>query len=244
MAMMIAVVPAGWISAVVLVTLVLILGSSTMAFWLLTRRWTSHRKWVSLSEWARNRGFRLQSGDPTRVPAPLESLQPHGPVVRFFLVGGTKRVLQIQTGVVSPPGTQAATASPIASSMPGPSVPGSAGAAQYMIWNLMLQDLEGNWPPTGLRPSVTQQSALDLFSLSSFPRLGTTERFTVFGTDSTAAATLSRSMARSLLPPDVGLLLHGRQLMLDFSARPFDELELDRMIALAEQLSQRLPAVP
>ena len=95
-----------------------------------------------------------------------------------------------------------------------------------------------------LRPvsAASQQSVLDSFSLSSFPLMGATERFVVFGTDSAAARLISQSMMRSLLPPDIGLLLHRRELVLDFSPRPFDAIEFDRMLALADQLAQRLPA--
>ena len=114
-------------------------------------------------------------------------------------------------------------------------------SAEPVVWNVVIKGLEAEWPPTGLRPAATARSLLDLYSLSSFPLLGTTERFVVFGTDSATAAKLSRSMARSLLPPDVALLLHGRTLSLDFSERPFDTLELDRMIALADQLAEKLP---
>jgi len=98
------------------------------------------------------------------------------------------------------------------------------------------------WTPTGLRPVITKASVLDLFSLSSFPGMGEVERFVIFGVDSAPARILSRSEARALLPPDVGLLLAGNHLVLDFSNRPFDPIELGRMAALAEQLVTRLPA--
>jgi hypothetical protein len=45
----------------------------------------------------------------------------------------------------------------------------------------------------------------------------------------------------ALLPPDVGLLLAGENLVLDFSTRPFDPLELQRVDALAEQIVMHLP---
>ena len=49
-------------------------------------------------------------------------------------------------------------------------------------------------------------------------------------------------MLRSLLPADVGLLLIGRQLLLDFSDRPFDSIEFGRMMSLTDQLVKHLPA--
>ena len=82
----------------------------------------------------------------------------------------------------------------------------------------------------------------DIGETSSYPRMGDVARFIVFGTDSQAARMLSKSETRALLPPDIGLLLHGRHLVLDFSARPFDGIELGRMVALADQLVQHLPA--
>ncbi len=46
--------------------------------------------------------------------------------------------------------------------------------------------------------------------------MGTNQRFVVFGTDSTAAA--PSAIVHALLPQDVGLLLHGQHLLLDFRA--------------------------
>ena len=62
------------------------------------------------------------------------------------------------------------------------------------------------------------------------------------GLDPAAARRLYRSHLRALLPPDVGLLLHGEHLVLDFSARHFDALELSRMLALADQIVAHVPA--
>ena len=69
-----------------------------------------------------------------------------------------------------------------------------------------------------------------------------TEWFVAYGTDSAAARVVTKSMLRSLLPPDIGLLLHGRHMVVDFSARPFDAIELSRVAALADQLATHLPA--
>jgi hypothetical protein len=110
------------------------------------------------------------------------------------------------------------------------------------MWNILIREIETPWPPTGLRPTSADSSALDLFSLTSFPLLGASERFVIYGTASKAAASLTRSSARGLLPPDVGMLLHGRRLMLDFSDRPFDTVEFDRMIAVAEQIVGHMPS--
>lgn len=112
--------------------------------------------------------------------------------------------------------------------------------AELGNWNVLIRRIETDWKPTGLRPVASIPSVLELFSLSSFPLMGPSERFTLFGADPAAAAALSASSARALLPPDVGLLLHGRFLILDFSPRPFDAVELNRMRALGEQIAKHL----
>jgi hypothetical protein len=197
------------------------LGASAATFWALVRRWESHRQWHALSEWASRRKFRTRSVERHGLPAVLVALADHSPSVRLFLADDSTLLMQIQTLAKPSPANPL-----IQSSSP--------------IWNLLIRKLKYTWPPTGLRPTPAANSAVDLFSLSSFPLLGTTERFTVFGTDSAAARTLSESMARSLLPPDIGLLLRENELILDFSDRPFDQIELDRMLALADQLAEKL----
>lgn len=213
------------ISIKVLITLAVMLGASAATFWALVRRWESHRQWHALSEWASERKFRSRSVQRHGLPPVLIALAEHSPSVRLFLADDFTLLIQFQTLAKPSPANPL-----IQSSSP--------------IWNLLIRNLKFAWPPTGLRPTGAANSAVDLFSLSSFPLLGTTERFTVFGTDSAAARTLSESMARSLLPPDIGLLLRENELILDFSDRPFDQIELDRMLALADQLSEKLDCPP
>jgi hypothetical protein len=69
------------------------------------------------------------------------------------------------------------------------------------------------------------------------------ERFVIFGTDSAAARRMAKSSLIALLPPDLGLLLHGSNLILDFTARPFDAIELSRLCSLVDQLLAHVPAV-
>jgi hypothetical protein len=110
-------------------------------------------------------------------------------------------------------------------------------------WNVLVCRLETPWPTTGVRPVANPSSVLDLYSLASFPSLTTGERFVVYGTESIAAKALAASSMRALLPADIGVLLSNQDMMLDFTVRPFDEIEFDRMIALADQLVAHLPAV-
>src|SRR3954447_8238821 len=208
-------------SPLVLLTLVVIVVGSAVTFSLLVRRATSHRQWVALSDWARDHGFRFTRVAPEQPPSPFHLLQNTTAVTRLSLSKGATTFLQVE----------AASAGNTAS-----------GADRRILWNLIVREIESEWLPTGLRPTNATASVLDLFSLASFPTLGSTDRFVAFGTDSSAARVVSKSMLRSLLPADVGLLLIGRQLILDFSDRPFDSIEFGRMMSLTDQLVKHLPA--
>ncbi|HSU66394.1 MAG TPA: hypothetical protein VLJ39_05965 [Tepidisphaeraceae bacterium] len=216
-------VPSPWISVEVLFTLGLLLAGSALTFWALVRRWESHRQWNALADWGREHGFRSATVDPANLPPPLDSADARQPLVRLAMRSPTGLLIEWQTQALQ-------------------QSDGTPGTTGRLLWHLLVCRLESAWHPTGLRPAGARVSALDLFSLSSFPTLGTTERFIVFGTDSAAARLLSGSMTRSLLPPDIGLLLHGKHLVLDFSERPFDEIEFNRMLTLAEQIIQKLPS--
>ena len=88
------------------------------------------------------------------------------------------------------------------------------------VWHLLIREIETDWPPTGLRPAAATTSALDLFSLSSFPLLGAVVRFMIYGTEIQRAPPRCRArQPATSLPPDVGLLLHRRCLLLDFSGK-------------------------
>lgn len=217
-----AISPWTWITAQVLFSLGAIMIVSCVTFWVLVRRSTAHRQWVALAEWAREANFRFCP--TTDLPPPLDAIISYRPIARMCVGKGATLLVQIETTGVAK-----------AASGQAPSGP------QIAIWNVLVRHLPAAWRPTGVRPAGAPRSLLDLFSLSSFPLLGSTERFVVYGTDSAAARELSLSMARSLLPPDIGLLLYGTQLVLDFSGRPFDPIEFNRMLALANQLAQKLP---
>jgi len=216
-------VPSILLSLKILAVLLLMLGGSAATFWILVRRWESHRESLALADWAREHEFRKAELHASNLPQALAPLASREPEIRVCLMGEGLMLLQVQTSAVRPPG----------------GMPGSSGRA---TWNLLIRRLSTDWLATGLRPSEAHASILDYHSLSSFPLMGSTERFTLFGSDSVAAGTLSQSMTRSLLPPDVGLLLSGHEMVLDFSVRPFDEIEFNRMLALANQIAQKLPA--
>jgi len=201
----------------VLIVLIAILALSVSMFVALVRRWTHSRTWVSIGDWARGRGYRASVKD-CPAPPPLDALANAQLTSQVCVSDGRTSIMRLE------------------------SRSGSAASSPNRPWNVLVRQIESHWKPTALRPAAATSSMLDLFSLTSFPLMGETHRFVVYGTDSAPARRLSKSRARALLPADIGMLLHGTHLILDFSDRPFDEIEFDRMIALAEQLVANLPA--
>ncbi len=186
--------------------LLVLLGAAVGTFWFVVQRCTSHRQWVSLKEWARERGFKFGSIDPSTLPRPIAAMSP---LVRLGLTDGRATLVQVET---------------------------SAGR-----WNLLIRKIPGEWIPSGLRPAKHDTSLLDELKLSTYPAYSSSERFHLVSADSAAARKLSKSITRALIPADVGLLLWGNWLVLDFTMRPFDPVEFGRMLALGEQVAGMLP---
>jgi hypothetical protein len=204
-------------SFVTLLVLLCVLGLSAGTFWLLVRRATSHRRWVALSDWGRARGFGYHPLRDGALPEPFNGIRNVRPVIRLWLSGKGTDLVQFER---------------------------LAGDATAPTWHVLVRRVESNWPPTALRPAASDRDTLlDLFSLASFPSMISSERFVIFGSDSAAARSIAKSSLPALLPPDIGLLLHGQKLVLDFSSRPFDTIEFDRMLALANHLTAHLPSL-
>jgi hypothetical protein len=218
-----AIFPPIWDSAIILLSLAVLFAVSWVMFAILSMRSTSQKNWVTLSEWGRDRKIPLRLYAEENLPTPLDAVVSQRLETRFRLGGRPMLIVQFES--FNPA---------------GPAIQGETKIREG-LWNLLVREIPTNWPPTGLRPTAASSSALDLFSLSSFSLVSGSERFVAYGTTSTAASSLTRSSVRGLLPPDVGLLLHGRTLVLDFSNRPFDTIEFDRMLAVAEQIASHLP---
>ena len=209
-------IPTIYPSPLVLMILFLILGACLAVFVTLVRRETRHRRVVALSQWARSRDLHV-AGSDIEVPE-LASLSQFKPKVQAAIRGGNITLVQIET----------------------PEITLAAGAVSAKSWNLIFRKLEATWRTTALRPAEHSVSVVDLFSLSSYPSLMQSTRFMIFGAESRAAQLLAESSAPALLPADIGLILYGAHLILDFSGRPFDEIEFDRLIDLTTQLAPRL----
>ena len=198
-----------------LLTLFVILGASVWVFVTLVKRETRQRRVLALAQWARSRNLRVAGEIDLPALAPLKRFKPK---IHSSFRGENLTLVQFET---------AETAL-------------DAAIVAARQWNLILHNLSTSWPATALRPTAHTVSAVDMFSLSSYPSLMPTQRFMIFGTESKAARALAESSAPALLPADVGLIVYANQLILDFSGRPFDEIEFDRLIDLSEQLAPKL----
>jgi hypothetical protein len=206
-----------------LAVLAVVFAASTVVFVALTRRWTSHRLSVALQDWARQHDYELHGLPDAQVPAPLSELTQFRPLARRVATKDQKTWLaQVQTDTkraeradVTPP-------------------------AEPVTWHVIIRRTNQNWRASGLRPAGRDRALIDLFALPTFPALAGHERFVVCAGELVDARRLNRSHAPGLLPHDVGLLLKDNYLIIDFTNRPFDPIELGRMIALADQLEKTL----
>jgi hypothetical protein len=181
-------------------------------FYVLTQQWTLHRPIEALREWASDREFALSMPPNLELPTVLKGWISLDPRVDILLKRGPNLLVRLTT-----------TAGP---------------AAPRPVWNLLIRELTTAKNPAGLRPASAIHSFLDLFSLNGFPSLLPTERFVAFAVDSKDARTMAASTARGLLPADIGLLVHGPYITLDFSSRPFDAIEFDRILAIMDQVAK------
>jgi hypothetical protein len=207
-------------STTILVTLLILLGASVGVFAMLVRSLTTRRKSLALLQWAKNHQARLSNSSRQSLPDKLNFIRDFNPRLGMAIDARHWTVAELTTQ--GPPESK-----------------GRRPRWQLLAWEFSPD--ANAWQPTGLRPASHAVSLLDLFNLSSFPSLGGNDRFMVFGTDAATARALADSAAQTLLPADIGLLLHGHTLVMDFSSRPFDPIQLERVLALAQQLLPRLP---
>jgi hypothetical protein len=197
--------------------LLLMLIASWTLFELLVRRWTSRRRYFAMLEWGDRAGFKIIPAERRQLVHPLDSLESHGVQIETQMMAGDTAIYQL----LCPPVVAAEARQP---------------QAEY--WNLLVRWGQTNWKPAGLRPSHFRRCVVDFFSLSSFSTSG--GRFTLFAADSDARREFPESIAQAILPHDVGMLVYESALVLDFSVRPFDDLEFNRMIAVAAELQLKL----
>ncbi len=160
-------------------------------------------------EWSVNRRFKRARAGPITIEALDDIDQTLRVVERYRTRDGTRSILKLHSL-------------------------DSSGTVR--TWHLMLQETDAFSTPIGLRPNGASVSLIDLMNLPLLPRLSNESRFAVYALRATDARELAASPARALLPPDIGLIRSADQVILDFTARPFDPTEFDRMLAVADQV--------
>lgn len=195
----------------ILAALVLILAGSLTIFFVNIRRETTHRAQRRLAEWGERNSFYPAALD-LGPPPPLDRLSgvPLEPKICF-----QRRHTKLCHLRSAPHG--------------------KFDVAEH--WNLAIRRVSTSSPAIGLRSAEDARSIVDLFGLELAPHQPSAARFTIVGDDVVATRALADGSTGSLLPGDLSLLRVGDYLVIDFSDRPFDEIELGRMVALLEQLS-------
>jgi hypothetical protein len=202
-------------STIDLLLMLLVFSTSSAVFYFLSRRWTTDRRQAALEDWADEHQFRLARHPKTKLPESLQSLTTLNTQVEVTLIHDQLTLIRIATDL-NPP------------ELP-------------KRWNLLIRQSKTARTPAGLRPIGHQSSFLDLFSLTDYPSMSS-ERFIICAADSRAAREMAKSHTRGLIPADIGLILHGQFITLDFSNRPFDTIEFERMLVVMEQVLAHLPA--
>lgn len=207
-------------SLLILGVLILLLCASCWVFAVLLKMWTTHRPIAALRQWARPRGYGVLGRSQAAVPAMLQTADPP-----------LQAILELRTLRLSKQISRATSFIQLqTASAPSPS------ASTPQRWHVMIMAMESDWPLSGLRPAQLPVSLLDLLRLRTSPSLVESLRFSVMGQEIAAARKLSATGIRSLLPADIGLLLGPGALLLDFSTRPFDDIEFERMLIIGEQV--------
>jgi hypothetical protein len=190
----------------------MILAGSLTIFFVNVRRETTHRAQRRLTEWGERNGFwptDLEAGPPP----PLDRLSGVPLELKISLSRRHTRLVHCRS---APNATH--------------------DVAEH--WNLAIRRITRVSPaPVGLRSAEDARSIVDLFGLNLAPHQPTSSRFTIVGEDMLATRALADGSTQSLLPGDLSLLRIDDYLVIDFSDRPFDELELGRMVAVLDQLA-------
>lgn len=197
---------------VIFAVLFVIIAASSTIFWIGVRRETVHRAQRRLDEWAEQNRFARMNVE-FGPPRPLDRIGDVPMTLTVGLFGRTTKFVHLRV----------------------PPSPDSGGVPTH--WNLAIRRMNTASAPAGLRATEATRSILDFFKLEVSARQTAAGRFTILGDDLIATRRLADGSSRALLPGDVSLLRIDEFLVLDFSGRPFDPIELTRMLAILDQLA-------
>lgn len=107
--------------------------------------------------------------------------------------------------------------------------------SEGLKWNCLIRHLETSASICGVRSVEASSTLLDLIDLPILPGQAQQHRVVAMGHDIPSARALMDRVA-PLIPADLSLIRFDRHVLIDFSGRPFDPVELSRITQLTEQL--------
>lgn len=195
----------------IFLTLVVCLIASLGMFVVLLRRWITFRFRYELEQWAGHHRFKIaENPSGESLPAPLNGPEGNGLSARWIFTSEDRAIAQV---ILAP------------------------SAAEVRVYNICIAATAVKTPPVALKPAIVPQTILDRFRLA--PAASTSsDRFQILGNDLSANLRISESIIAGIAPPDVAFLFTGGLMVIDFSSRPFDPIEFDRMLVLADQIGK------
>ena len=195
----------------IFLTLVVCLIASLGMFVVLVRRWITFRFRYEMEQWAGQHRFEIvENPSADSLPPPLNGPEGNGLSARWIFTSEDRTIAQL---VLAP------------------------SATDVRVYNVCIAAIAVNTPAVALKPAVVPETILSRFRLS--PAASTSsERFQILGNDLSANLRLSESVIAGIAPPDVAFLFTGGLMLIDFSSRPFDPIEFDRMLVLANQIGK------
>lgn len=195
----------------ILLTLIVCLIASLGMFVVLVRRWTTNKFHFELGQWAGQRRFDMsEKPNAELLPPPLDGSEGAGLCARRFFKSKDATIAQLIL---------------------------TASANDIRVYHVCITPCCVSTPPVAIKPQREGRWVVDLFRLAPAASTGS-ERFQIFGNDLSANLRISESSVAGIAPPDIAILFVGGNMLLDFTARPFDPIEFDRMLALAQQLGK------
>jgi len=195
----------------IFLTLVVCLIASLTMFVVLVRRWILHRFRYELEQWAGQQRFEIARRPAhDALPPPFTGPEGTGLSARWIFKSKDRTIAQL---ILTP------------------------SADDIRIYNVCIASNAITIAPVALKPTKVARTILDRFRLA--PAASTSsDRFQIMGNDLSANLRISQSVIAGIAPPDVAFLFTEGHMVLDFSSRPFDPIEFDRMLVLADQIGK------
>jgi hypothetical protein len=222
-------------SVSVWISLGLMLIASVGVFVYLVRRETNRRRSSVLCDWASGQGWRRVEAS-AGLPDELLVLDAVGAASLggFASRDGRWTVLQIASGGVRVSERSGNDAGSMSVRLGDEAV--AREAVSRVVWHVMMLRTESPGATTALRSTAVERSIVDLMPLVPMPGQGAGVRFIGLGTSIPHIRFMIDRYA-ALIPADLSVMRGERFWIIDFSLRPFDEVEMGRLMRLLDQLA-------